>query len=55
MLKTKHKVFSTFAKTNKPWHQEQLSPKKDFESLFIRGLIHHWTCLLYVLSEHTEV
>ena len=40
-LKTKHEVLSTFPKTNKPWHQQQLSLKKSFESLFITGLIHH--------------
>ena len=28
ILKTKHEVHSTFAKTKKPWHQQQLSPKK---------------------------
>ena len=28
ILKTKHEVPSTFAKTKKPWHQQQLSPKK---------------------------
>ena len=41
LLKTKHEALSAFAKTNKPWHQEQLSSKKSFESLFITGLIHH--------------
>ena len=55
ILKTKHEVPSAFAKTKKPWHQQQLSPKKIFESLFITGLIHHWTYLPYVLSEHSEV
>ena len=55
ILKAKHKVLSTFAKTNKPWRQQELSLKKSFESLFLTGLIHHWTYLPYVLNKHIEV